>query len=86
MFQRGDRKLSSNSKFKHHRVLYVNIYTPLNRAIHYIGVGGGMPGGEYRKWSTSENDHHGKIRKWSPYEFFLIKKESDHHVGFFKKF
>ena len=45
MFQRGDRKLSSNSKFKHHRVLYVNIYTLLNRAIHYIGVGGGRPEG-----------------------------------------
>ena len=42
---------------------------------------------EYRKLSTSENDHHGKIRKWSPYElFFWIKKECDHHVGLLKKF
>ena len=31
---------------------------------------------EYRKLSTSENEHHGKIRKWSPYEFSL-----DHHEG-----
>ena len=39
MFQRGDRKLSSNSKFKHHRVLYVNIYTSLNRTLHWGGRG-----------------------------------------------
>ena len=31
--------------------------------------------GEYRKWSTSENDHHRIFRKWSTYEFMLkIKK------------
>ena len=41
---------------------------------------------EYRKWSTSENDHHRIFRKWSTYELLLkIKKESDPHVSFVKK-
>ena len=34
-----------------------------------------LPKREYRKWSTSENDHHRIFRKWSTYEFMLkIKK------------
>ena len=42
--------------------------------------------GEYRKWSTSESDHHRIFRKWSTYEFMLkIKKECDPHVSFVKK-
>ena len=42
--------------------------------------------GEYRKWSTSENDHHRIFRKWSTYEFMLkIKKECDPHVSFVNK-
>ena len=37
-----------------------------------------------RKWSTSENDPHGKIRKWSPYKESdpHTNRESDHHILF----
>ena len=31
--------------------------------------------GEYRKWSTSENDQHGKIRKWSTFESLVINEK-----------
>ena len=40
--------------------------------------------GRCGKWSTSENDPHGKIRKWSPYKESdpHTNKESDHHILF----
>ena len=39
-----------------------------------------------RKWSTSENDPHGKIRNWSPYKESdpHTNRESDHHILFSK--